>query len=255
MNSLGNLSQCMMDSDLEAMTRARRQRRRAILISIILEALLLGAMLFWPLVTPGVLPHRYIVTPVPPYGGHGPGSPQHHPRASNHRPHIIPSPRPQLEYPTPNASNRHRQFAEEAAPDLPPGLEDIPGSGSGGSGVPFGFSDDRPGLTVEHPNTPAAKPPTRQHVSEGVMNGALIYRVEPKYPRIAIAMGLSGTVRLRAIISTDGRIQRLELLSGHPILALAAEDAVQQWRYRPTLLSGAPVEVETYITVNFVLSH
>lgn len=70
---------------------------------------------------------------------------------------------------------------------------------------------------------------------------------------IARTLHLSGTVRLRAIIATDGSVQNLEVLSGHPILAQAAKDAVRQWRYRPTLLSGVPVEVETYITVNFVL--
>ena len=91
-------------------------------------------------------------------------------------------------------------------------------------------------------------------MSEGIMAGALIYRVEPKYSQIAIAMGLLGSVHLRAIIASDGTIRNLEILSGNPILARAAEDAVRHWRYRPTLLSGAPVEVETYITVNFVLS-
>jgi periplasmic protein TonB len=90
-------------------------------------------------------------------------------------------------------------------------------------------------------------------MSEGVMESALIHRVEPIYPQIARNLHLSGTVRLRAIIATDGSVQNLEVLSGHPILARAAKDAVSQWRYRPTLLSGVPVEVETYITVNFVL--
>jgi periplasmic protein TonB len=85
------------------------------------------------------------------------------------------------------------------------------------------------------------------------MESALIHRVEPLYPRIAISMHLSGTVQLRAIIATDGSVQNLEVLSGSPILARAAEDAVRQWRYRPTLLSGVPVEVETYVTVTFVL--
>jgi protein TonB len=57
----------------------------------------------------------------------------------------------------------------------------------------------------------------------------------------------------RAVIGTDGEVHSLEVLSGNPILAQAALAAVRQWRYRPTLLSGQPVEVETQITVNFVL--
>jgi protein TonB len=85
------------------------------------------------------------------------------------------------------------------------------------------------------------------------MEGALIYRVDPKYPEIARDLRLSGIVRLRAIIATDGHVRNLEVLSGSPILTEAAEEAVRQWRYRPTLLSGTPVEVETYITVTFIL--
>lgn len=86
------------------------------------------------------------------------------------------------------------------------------------------------------------------------MQGQLVRQVQPRYPEIARDMHLAGTVRLEAIIGTDGTVRSLNLLSGNPILARAAVDAVHQWRYRPTLLNGAPVEVETYITVNFVLS-
>jgi protein TonB len=85
------------------------------------------------------------------------------------------------------------------------------------------------------------------------MDGSLIHRVEPDYPRIAIITRLSGTVVLRATIGTDGEVHGIEVLSGNPILAEAARAAVRQWRYRPTLLDGQPVEVETQITVNFVL--
>lgn len=72
--------------------------------------------------------------------------------------------------------------------------------------------------------------------------------------RSGTAMHLSGGVHLQAIIGTDGRVRDLEILDGNPILTRAAVEAVRQWRYKPTLLNGAPVEVETFITVNFVLS-
>lgn len=88
-------------------------------------------------------------------------------------------------------------------------------------------------------------------VSAGVMAALLIHRVQPDYPTVAIAMGLSGTVELQARIGTDGTVQELEVVSGNPILARAAIEAVQQWRYQPTRLSGQPVEVETHITVTF----
>jgi protein TonB len=79
----------------------------------------------------------------------------------------------------------------------------------------------------------------------------LLTRVEPVYPRIALATGVQGEVKLHAIIARDGRIMSLNLISGHPLLAHAAEDAVSQWRYRPYYLNGEPVEVETFITVHF----
>ncbi|HET9840219.1 MAG TPA: energy transducer TonB, partial [Candidatus Angelobacter sp.] len=79
----------------------------------------------------------------------------------------------------------------------------------------------------------------------------LINRVEPVYPRLANAAGIQGQVKLHAIIARNGRIESLELISGHPLLVQAALDAVRQWRYRPYYLNGEAVEVETFITVNF----
>ena len=85
------------------------------------------------------------------------------------------------------------------------------------------------------------------------MAAALIYKVQPQYSAIARTMRLTGTVYLRAIISTDGTVRQLEAISGNPILANLALQAVRQWRYQPTRLNGEPVEVETFITVNFIL--
>jgi protein TonB len=87
-----------------------------------------------------------------------------------------------------------------------------------------------------------------------MMEGLLIHRVEPAYPPLAKAARIQGTVQLQAIISKNGAIQNLQVLSGHPMLVTAAVEAVRQWRYRPYILNGDPVEVETQITVNFVLS-
>jgi len=81
--------------------------------------------------------------------------------------------------------------------------------------------------------------------------GSLIHRVEPVYPRIAELSHTYGVVRLHAIIATDGTIQSVSVIDGHPVLVQAARDAVKQWRYRPYILNGHPVEVETIITVNF----
>jgi protein TonB len=67
-------------------------------------------------------------------------------------------------------------------------------------------------------------------------------------------MHLEGTVVLRAVIGRDGMVRSVEVVTGHPMLAKAAREAVLEWRYQPTLLNGEPVEVETAITVHFVLS-
>jgi protein TonB len=77
----------------------------------------------------------------------------------------------------------------------------------------------------------------------------LIHRVEPVYPRLAIQVGRSGRVELRAIIATDGTIQSLQVISGDPFFYQSALDAVRQWRYKPTVLNGEPVEIDTFISV------
>jgi protein TonB len=81
----------------------------------------------------------------------------------------------------------------------------------------------------------------------------LLRKIEPVYPFIAIQTRREGRVELRAIIATDGTIQALEVLSGDPMFFPSALDAVRQWRYRPTILNGVPVEVETHITVIYNL--
>jgi len=87
------------------------------------------------------------------------------------------------------------------------------------------------------------------------MEGNLIHRVAPQYPAIARQIRLEGAVVLKAIISREGNIEHIEVARGASLLAGSAAEAVRQWKYRPYLLNGEPVEVETQITVNFVLEH
>ena len=84
----------------------------------------------------------------------------------------------------------------------------------------------------------------------------LVNQVLPVYPRLAIAARVQGAVVLEAVITREGRIDptRLRVVTGHPFLIDAAVAAVRQWRYRPTLLNGQPVEILTNITVNFSLN-
>ena len=95
----------------------------------------------------------------------------------------------------------------------------------------------------------------KKRISVGglVQQAMLIRRVEPSYPQLAKQTRVSGQVHLHAIISTDGNIASLQVIDGHPLLVQSALDAVGQWRYKPTLLNGQAVEVETIITVIYSL--
>jgi len=106
--------------------------------------------------------------------------------------------------------------------------------------------------TAPPPPRPRASGPVR--VGGNVQAARLVNRVQPIYPPLARQTRISGTVRLHAIISKNGTIQSLEVVSGHPLLQQSALDAVRQWRYQPTLLNGEPVEVDTTIDVIFSLN-
>jgi protein TonB len=86
------------------------------------------------------------------------------------------------------------------------------------------------------------------------MQGMVVAKVQPSYPPDAKTARIQGSVILAVIIGKDGSVQGERLVSGHPSLAPAAMDAVKQWKYRPYVLNGTPVEVDTQITVNFTLS-
>jgi|HubBroStandDraft_6_1064221.scaffolds.fasta_scaffold191358_2 protein TonB len=246
MSDLGNLSQCMVDSDRVASAGARVLRGKALVASLALEAIVIACVLLWPLVTLGVLPARLLFTPVPPYRGEQRARAVH-PRESNRQP--------------PNGRNiAERQIFQPpripshvaSTPDPePPGVEAY-----GDSLTQEGSPDWMPAGTDNGPLAPVVRPaPVRKPrmVSLGVMDASLVHRVEPEYPLLAKTLRRSGSVVLRAVIATDGEVHQIEVLSGDPILAQAARAAVRQWRYRPTLLDGQAVEVETQITVNFVL--
>lgn len=230
-----------------AAARSGRQHRKAFVAAVMFQGFLVAVLLFAPLASPGRLSQPVVVVPIPPYAaGSQPthGSPHTHP---THPKRTIFETIPLL--PSSQIPRPHESEASEAPGTFGP---TVPGA----SGVPWGITG---GTT---PTPPAIRPPEPKRSPETahvvrpseVQAAALIYRVDPVYPKMALQIRLSGMARLRAIIGTDGDVRRLEVLSGHPLLAKAARDAVQQWRYRPTILNGVPVEVETTITVNFVLS-
>jgi periplasmic protein TonB len=104
------------------------------------------------------------------------------------------------------------------------------------------------------PAPPPSQPTVREFRTSRMLEGSLLHRVQPIYPPLARTAHIQGEVVLFAVISKSGNIDNLRVLSGHPMLAPAAVEAVSQWRYRPYVLNGEPIEVETQITVNFTLS-
>jgi periplasmic protein TonB len=110
------------------------------------------------------------------------------------------------------------------------------------------------GIISSAPMVPKIATPQRVRVSQGVTQGLIIRKVQPAYPPLARQARIQGPVVLQAEIGKDGSIQNLRLISGHPMLAPAAIEAIKQWKYKPYILNGEPVEVETTITFNFTLS-
>jgi protein TonB len=147
-----------------------------------------------------------------------------------------------------------QMIKEDEAP--PPSMAAAGVVGGVPGGVPGGQMGGIIGGIVS--STPMAVPkvatPQRVRVSSGVSTGLLVRKVNPNYPPLARQARIQGTVILQAEISKTGDIQNLRLISGHPMLAPAAIDAVKQWKYKPYLLNGEPVEVETTVQVNFTLA-
>jgi len=100
----------------------------------------------------------------------------------------------------------------------------------------------------------SAPTPQRIRVGGNVQQANLVEKVTPVYPPLAKQARVQGVVKFDVVISKEGYVINLGLISGHPLLAPAATEAVQQWRYRPTLLNGEPVEVATQVDINFTLS-
>jgi protein TonB len=137
--------------------------------------------------------------------------------------------------------------AEKEAPSSGFGVAGMEGLGGGGGGVMGSVFGSGSGPKVQ------AAPPKKISISGGVAAGFLMQKTMPMYPPIAKAARVQGTVVLQATISKTGTIEGLHVLSGPAMLQGAAMDAVRSWRYRPYLLNGDPVEVETTVNVVFSL--
>lgn len=247
---------CLVDPDRATASRLRLRRTRAIGLSAFVELSVLAALLIWPLFATGTRLIRREFIPLPPYGHHS--EPPAAERSSRPQPPINHGPLAHrgIAIPIhPPHSVSSGGSGEPNGPDIQ-GIDLGPGVSSN---TPSNLLDiggntaGPPPPAVEAPAHHAAAAPIRR--SEGVQSALLIHRVEPCYPPLAQQIHREGTVQVHAVISRDGTIESLEVLSGDPLFIRCALDAVRQWRYRPTLLGGEPVEVDTYITVNFRISH
>ena len=243
--------QLFSDSFLEPTGLDRRRRAGTALFSVIVQSIIVLVLILLPLWFTDVLPTQqlttFLVAPPPPPPPPPPAAPM---RAVERVSQIING---QLLTPS-KIPKKVQMIKEEEAP--PPAMGVM---GGVVGGVPGGQSGGVIGSLIaatNHGPAPAVTEiPKRLKVSQGVSLGLLENRVEPVYPIIAQKSRVQGTVTLRAIIATNGSIANLQLVEGHPFLVSAAIDAVRQRRYRPYMLSGVPVEVETTIFVNFHLDH
>ena len=249
----GFLRSCLVEGDSAQEKRVRRNKQRALLISVVLQILMVAALVLFPLLSKGEnIASGVIILPRVPYvrGVHHPhqGPVRHAPDAS----------RAVCQFCQPNripvgiVIHEPMRISNPGNSDGP----DIPGVPEG---TPDGLPPNILGLN-DHPphraNIAGDAPVTPRRIRVTTLEPAmLIRRVEPAYPPLARQLRREGRVELHAIIGTDGTIQSLELISGDPLLIRSALDAVGEWRYRPTILNGQAVEVDTHITVIYTLGH
>ncbi len=213
----------------------------AVTMSFLVQLVIVGVMILIPLIYTEALPKgmlsTFLVAPAPPPPPPPPAAP-----VKIVRPRIV---QPQTMV-APTVIPKQVAMLHDEAPDV--------GAGSNGFGVAGGTGDALGGgiLNTAPPPPPKATP-SRIKVGGNVQSASLIRQVQPVYPPIAKTAHVSGTVILHAIIAKDGSIQELQYISGPALLMKAAMDAVHEWRYKPTMLNGEPVEVDTTVQVVFTL--
>ncbi len=244
------LSRCLVEGDAVTKSRDRLRRGEALGISFAIESAVLALLIVVPLMTSVARPQlSRLLPPLPIVMGDW----------STHNTSQRSLPRPThhaLNFPV-------TDFYPPVRGPVVNSYQDPVLDGDASSVFPDGYIPGAMKMTDFSAAHPPVEPPSVDtnktsekrivKVSGSVQQAQLISRIEPRYPPLAVQTRMQGTVLLHAIISVDGRITALEVVSGPALLVQAAIDAVRQWRYRPTYLSGEPVEVETSITVIFRL--
>ncbi|MGD0858146.1 MAG: TonB family protein [Terracidiphilus sp.] len=233
------------DSTFESAGRIHTRSRRWMIAAFTFNSSILLALILIPLLHPEALPRPFVAILM---------EAPHAPVAQEPQ-----KPQPARTSPVQTEMDLGHIFAppkipisifrpSEPEPPLPVDTAAMGGPPSGPNGPGQGF----PGQAVRPVVRPEPKAAVR--ISSAVEAGLLIRKTVPVYPPFVGAMRIEGTVVLEATISKSGTIENLRVASGPPLLQHAALDAVQNWRYRPYLLDGEPVEVETTINVIFTLS-
>lgn len=242
------------DSLIESQKKIKTRRGWTTILSFVLQALAVTILVLIPLVFTQALPISatsvtQLVAPPPP-----PPPPPPAAKAA-----------PQPEQPKPVTTTDELRVPVKIPQKIamiketPANTAAAPPTGVVG-GVPGGVPGGQMGGVIGGVigSTTAAVPkvatPNKVRVSQGVTQGLLMKQVKPSYPPLARQARIQGQVVLEAVIGKDGTIQNLHVVSGHPMLTKAALDAVKQWKYKPYVLNGQPVEVETNITVDFSLA-
>jgi protein TonB len=240
------------DSLLESGGKLKDKRGRYTSVAFLIEAVILGIALLIPLYYTEELPKAqlltFLVAPPPPPPPPPPAA------AVQHVQHVVQTDIVNGQLRTPTRIPKKIQQIVEDAPPPSVAIQGVVGGVPGGipGGVPNGVIGSI--LSSVPTAAPQLAPPKVVRVSSGVSAGMLIRKVTPNYPPLARQARVQGSVMLEAVIAADGTIEDLKVISGHPMLVKAAVDAVKQWKYRPYLLNGSPVEVQTQIQVNFTLA-
>ncbi len=233
------------DSTFETMGRIHTRSRGWMMATFAFNSSILLALVIIPIIHPEMLPKltSSILMQAPP-----PQTQEPRPVVRTEQVQNAPSEiRVETFQPSPTIP-RQTNISGTQEPPAPIESGDLDGGPNGIAGPDNPFSGRGTHLDVRQ-----AAPAATQHVSSGVMQGMLIDKVIPAYPAIARVTRTSGTVVLQATISRTGTIENLRVISGPAMLRQAALDAVKQWRYRPYMLNGHPVEVETAVEVDFTL--
>jgi periplasmic protein TonB len=241
------------DSLIESGGKLKTKRGWTSIVSFAIQFMIIGVMVLIPLIFTEALPKTvtlgFLVAPPPP-------PPPPPPAAAPVKiVKVIQTDIVNGQRRTPTKiPQKVQMIKEEEAP--PPVMASAGVVGGVPGGVPGGSMGGVMGSILSATPTVAPKiaTPQRVRVSAGVTSGLLIRKVPPTYPPLARQARIQGTVLLQAQISKTGDIENLQLISGHPMLAPAAIEAVKQWKYKPYLLNGEPVEVETQVQVNFTLA-